>query len=81
MLTRYGASRAELQELLRDEPRFRAEQVWDALWRRRIPLADATELPRPLREHLDVALPLALDDRQRGHRAGRADRQVAVGHR
>ena len=59
MLTRYGASRAELQELLRDEPRFRAEQVWDALWRRRIPLEDATELPRPLRERLDVALPLA----------------------
>jgi len=60
MLTRYGASRAELQELLRDDPRFRAEQVWDALWRRRIPLADATELPRPLRERLEGALPLAL---------------------
>jgi 23S rRNA (adenine2503-C2)-methyltransferase len=59
-LTRYGATRAELEALLGDEPRYRAEQVWDALWRRRVPLADATELPGQLRARLDAALPLAL---------------------
>src|SRR5271169_2353713 len=59
-LTRYGATRAELEALLGDEPRYRVEQVWDALWRRRVPLADATELPGRLRARLDAALPLAL---------------------
>ena len=59
-LTRYGATHAELEALLGDEPRYRVEQVWDALWRRRVPLADATELPGTLRARLDAALPLAL---------------------
>jgi 23S rRNA (adenine2503-C2)-methyltransferase len=59
-VSRYGATHAELEALLRDEPRYRVEQVWDALWRRRVPLADATELPSSLRARLDAALPLAL---------------------
>lgn len=59
-LTRYGATRADIDELLRDEPRYRSEQVWDALWRRRVPLAEATELPARLRARLDAALPVAL---------------------
>ena len=59
-LTRYGTTRADLGELLADEPRYRLDQVWDALWRRRVPLDDATELPATLRARLDVALPLAL---------------------
>ncbi len=59
-LTRYGASRADLEALLGDEPRYRAAQVRDALWRRRIRLEDATELPGGLRERLAEALPLAL---------------------
>jgi 23S rRNA (adenine2503-C2)-methyltransferase len=59
-LTRYGATRAELADLLADEPRYRADQVWDALWRRRIPLEDATELPKGLRARLSERLPLSL---------------------
>jgi 23S rRNA (adenine2503-C2)-methyltransferase len=59
-LTRYGASRAELTSLLTDEPRYRVEQAWDALWRQRVPLEAATTLPGALRARLDDALPLAL---------------------
>ena len=59
-LTRYGGGRVELEELLRDEPRYRVDQVWDALWRRRAPLSEATELPAALRERLEDALPLTL---------------------
>jgi 23S rRNA (adenine2503-C2)-methyltransferase len=59
-LTRYGATPADLQTLLGDEPRYRVDQVRDALWRRRIPLDEATDLPAGLREHLAEALPLAL---------------------
>jgi 23S rRNA (adenine2503-C2)-methyltransferase len=59
-LTRYGASRDQLAALLADEPRYRVEQVWDALWRRRVPLDSATELPAGLRTRLTEGLPLAL---------------------
>src|SRR5207342_777620 len=54
---------AELDALLTDwsEPRYRADQVWDALYGQQIPLEDATALPRTLRERLTDALPLALD--------------------
>ena len=60
-LTRYGASRAELASLLPDEPRYRIDQVWDALWKRRVPLESATELPGALRARLAEVLPLALE--------------------
>jgi 23S rRNA (adenine2503-C2)-methyltransferase len=59
-LTRYGASRAELASLLDGEPRYRVDQVWDALWKRRVPLEAATELPGLLRTRLVELLPLAL---------------------
>ena len=63
MTTRYGATRAEIDALLTDwgEARYRAEQVWDALWRQQLALDDATALPRALRDRLADALPLALD--------------------
>jgi len=62
-VTRYGITRPELEELIAewDEPRFRVDQVWDALWRQRIPLEDATALPKALRTRLAEALPLSLD--------------------
>jgi 23S rRNA (adenine2503-C2)-methyltransferase len=62
-LTRYGATRAEVDALLADwgEPRYRADQVWDALYRQQVPLDDATALPRALRDRLTHALPLALE--------------------
>jgi 23S rRNA (adenine2503-C2)-methyltransferase len=61
--TRYGASRADVDELLAswDAPRYRAAQAWDALYRRRGALDDATALPRALRDRLTDALPLALE--------------------
>jgi 23S rRNA (adenine2503-C2)-methyltransferase len=63
MSTRYGIDRDALAHLLADwgEPRYRVEQVHDALYRQRRPLDDATALPRTLRESLGTALPLALD--------------------
>jgi 23S rRNA (adenine2503-C2)-methyltransferase len=63
MTTRYGASRAEIDALLAEwgEPRYRADQVWDALYRQQAALDDATALPRALRDRLADALPLALD--------------------
>jgi 23S rRNA (adenine2503-C2)-methyltransferase len=61
--TRYGVERGALAQLLADwgEPRYRVEQVHDALYRQRRPLEDATSLPRTLRDALASALPLALD--------------------
>lgn len=63
MSTRYGASRDDVATLLSEwgEPRYRADQVWDALYRQQVVLDDATALPRALRERLADALPLALD--------------------
>lgn len=60
--TRYGSSREAVERLLAEwgEPRYRADQVWDALYRRRIPLEDATELGVELRARLIEALPLVL---------------------
>ncbi len=62
LTTRYGAERADVDALLAEwgEPRYRADQVWDALYRQQVPLDDATALPRALRERLVDALPLAL---------------------
>jgi 23S rRNA (adenine2503-C2)-methyltransferase len=63
MSTRYGASRDEVDALLAEwgEPRYRSNQVWEALYHQRQPLADATTLPRALRERIGDALPLALE--------------------
>ncbi len=64
MSSRYGTTRAELDALLAawGEPRYRAGQVWRALYRERRPLGSATTLPRGLRERLEAALPLALHE-------------------
>jgi 23S rRNA (adenine2503-C2)-methyltransferase len=60
---RYGASRTELEAWLTaaGEPRYRADQVADALFRRRVPLETASALPRALRERLANTFPLALE--------------------
>ncbi len=60
MLSRYDLTRAELAELLAGEPRYRVGQVWDGLYRRLAEPAELTDLPRPLRERLQAALPPAL---------------------
>lgn len=63
MTTRYGATRDELATWLEDagEPRYRLDQIIDALYRQRILLEDATALPRALRTRITEAFPLALD--------------------
>jgi 23S rRNA (adenine2503-C2)-methyltransferase len=62
-LTRYGATRADLGELLASlgEPAYRAGQLHDGLWKSRLPLEEMTNLPKALRARLAAALPLALD--------------------
>ena len=62
MTTRYGADQDAVRALLDEwgEPRYRADQVWDALYRQRIPLDDATALSKALRGKVAEALPLAL---------------------
>jgi 23S rRNA (adenine2503-C2)-methyltransferase len=61
--SRYGATRDDVAALFAEwgEPAFRADQLWDALYRQRVPLDDATALSKALRARLDEALPLALD--------------------
>ena len=44
-----------------DAPRYRIDQVFDALFRQRTPLEEASSLPRVLRDELAAAFPLALD--------------------
>ena len=61
--SRYRASETDVGDLVRElgEPAYRARQVWDALYRRAVPLEDATDLPRRLRERLGAELPLGLE--------------------
>ncbi len=61
-LTRYGASREAVAELLAGEPRYRTDQVFDALWTQRIDLDAVTTLPRALHQRLTEALPCALTE-------------------
>jgi 23S rRNA (adenine2503-C2)-methyltransferase len=60
--TRYAVDREDVAALLTEwgEPRYRGDQVWDALYRTMTPLGSATALPKPLRVRLGEALPLAL---------------------
>ena len=61
--TRYGIDRPALGAMLTEwgEPRYRADQVWDALYRQRIPLEAASNLGKGLRDRLIAALPLVLE--------------------
>jgi 23S rRNA (adenine2503-C2)-methyltransferase len=58
--SRYGVTRDELRGLLADHPRYRADQVWDGLYRQLANLEDLTSLPRAVREELADSLPKAL---------------------
>ena len=63
MTTRYAATEDDLAGWIEGAgaPRYRVDQVFDALYRQRIPLEDASSLPRALRTELAEAFPLALD--------------------
>jgi 23S rRNA (adenine2503-C2)-methyltransferase len=58
--TRYGATRSELAEVLGGEPRYRADQVWEALYRRLATPNEMSNLPRRLRDDLERVLPTEL---------------------
>ncbi len=60
---RYAGSRSDIAAAVSalGEPEYRARQVWDALYRRTVPLEDATDLPRRLRDQLAGSLPLMLE--------------------
>ena len=58
---RYDPSRAEVAALLAEEPRYRTDQVWEALYRRGSEFADISNLPRSLRDRLQTTLPAALE--------------------
>lgn len=62
MSTRYAAARGEYETWLaaRHAPRYRAEQVWRALYVERRRLEDVTNLPADLRAELAAAFPVAL---------------------
>ena len=56
----YDLTRGELDLLLRDQPAFRARQVWDDLHARVLHPEEMTDLPVALRSMLAGALPRAL---------------------
>jgi 23S rRNA (adenine2503-C2)-methyltransferase len=62
VLTRYGATRAEITALLESfgVPSYRVAQLYDGLWTQRQPLEELTTLPKELRARLADALPLTL---------------------
>ena len=59
--TRYDVSRDELAQHLDGLPRYRVDQVWDALYAQLLDPADMTTLPKALRVELDTGLPGALE--------------------
>jgi len=58
--TRYELDRAALGELLADEPRYRADQVWAGLYGQLADPGELTNVPKALRARLDQELPPAL---------------------
>jgi 23S rRNA (adenine2503-C2)-methyltransferase len=60
--TRYAVTREELADWLtsRGAPRYRVDQTLEALYRQRIPLEEASTLPKGLRAELAEAFPLSL---------------------
>jgi len=62
VLGAFDMSRDELAALLDGEPRYRATQVWRGLWERGTWPADMSDLPKPLRERLSVAVAPALQE-------------------
>ena len=58
--TRYGLTRDEFAEILDGEPRYRLDQLWDGLYAQLADPADITNLPKALRQRIDMMLPTSL---------------------
>jgi 23S rRNA (adenine2503-C2)-methyltransferase len=58
----YELSRDDLAALVQGEPRFRADQIWRALWERGARPEEMTELPAALRQQLALELAPALSE-------------------
>ena len=58
--TRYDTSRAQLTDLLADQPKYRVDQVWRALYVEHRTPAEMSNLPLDLRDQLNDALPASL---------------------
>jgi 23S rRNA (adenine2503-C2)-methyltransferase len=61
MSTRYGLDREDLGVMLRDQPRYRVDQVWSGLYEQLAAPDELTNIPKMLRTELDERLPLALE--------------------
>jgi len=59
-ITRYGATREDVAQLLEGQPRFRVDQVWRGLYEELRAPQDLTALPKDLRAELANVLPLSL---------------------
>ncbi len=62
MRAAFEMTRADLADLLSDQPRYRTDQVWRGLWERGVRPAEMTDLPKNLRERLEAALAPALHE-------------------
>ncbi len=60
--TLYQLGRAELAEVLADQPTYRRDQVWEGLYSRHESVGQMTSLPKQLRDQLDTELPTALSE-------------------
>src|SRR5271156_4780331 len=62
-----GMELTDIQQALGSaEPAFRARQIYEAVYRRRVTALTAiSNLPKPLREHLSAELPLGLPEIER----------------
>ena len=69
-VSRYDYDRADLADLLADQPSYRLDQLWQGLYRDLADPSDITTLPAALRERLAVQLPAALHEDTRSVGAG-----------
>ena len=60
-LTRFDATRADLDTLLAGQPRYRVDQVWHGLYEQLRTPDELTNVPKALRDRLTSELPPALD--------------------
>jgi 23S rRNA (adenine2503-C2)-methyltransferase len=62
MTSLYAIDRDGVDDVLGDEPRFRAEQLWRGLYERCVPVQDMTDIPTSLRARLEQEVGYALGE-------------------